>query len=143
MEIILGIDFGLKRIGVARSDLNGITPRPLFSTDILNLGGKIDEIEREGWKIKLFIVGYPLNADGTQSEISNHVEKFVKEELLKYSKPIYGIDERYSSIEAEEFLRENPKMSKKYDDNSIAAVIIIKRFLKYGNEYVVKIWNEK
>ncbi len=143
MEIILSIDFGLKKIGVARSDLKGITPRPLFSTDVLHIDEKIEGIKGDGWKIKFFLVGYPLNVDGSKSEMSEKVEQFVTNKLLKYSKPIYGIDERYSSIEAEEFLRDNPKIKKKYDDNSIAAVIILNRFLKYGEEYIVKKWNER
>ncbi len=141
MKIILGIDFGLKKIGIARSDLLGITPRPLFAIPREKFDEKIEEIKKEGWEITSFVIGYPLNVDGSPGEIILKVEEFVKSHLIKYALPIYGVDERYSSIEAEEFLKKWPQIRKRHDDNSIAAVVILKRFLSSDKKYILKKWN--
>ena len=84
----------------------------------------------------MLVVGMPAHADGTPSEMQEHVRAFV-EELGRYGLPIETVDERYTSIEAERVLREaraagtRGRISKDMID-SAAAVFIAERYLSCG-----------
>ncbi len=84
----------------------------------------------------MLVVGMPAHADGTPSEMQEHVRAFI-EELERYGLPIETVDERYTSIEAERVLKEaraagtRGRISKDMID-SAAAVFIAERYLSCG-----------
>lgn len=75
----------------------------------------------------------PAHADGSPSEIQEHVKAFI-DELEPYGLPIDTVDERYTSVEAERVLKEaraagtRGRISKDMID-SAAAVFIAERYL--------------
>ena len=116
--MLLGIDYGKARIGIAIS--NGILARPL--TIIKNeswkvLFAKIKRICDEN-SVKTVVFGLPLNANGTESKMSEEVRTF-SEFFKEYE--IVLFDERYSSLEATDI------NSKKVDET--AAAVILQRYI--------------
>jgi len=132
---ILAFDFGQRRIGVAvGQDVTG-SASPLGV--VANRGGGIDyeriaALVRE-WRPTGLVVGMPLHADGTESEMQVPVREFVGE-LARYGLPIATVDERYTSIEAERVLKNarqagtRGRISKEMID-AAAAVFIAERYL--------------
>ena len=92
----LGIDYGLKHIGVAISDPSNIISIP-YSTfteqDILINICKIIKDEN----IYGLIIGKPYHLDGSVSVMIQNVEKFSQRLEKIISEPILFIDERLSS----------------------------------------------
>ncbi len=132
---ILSFDFGLRRIGVAvGQDVTG-SASPLGI--VANRNNVIDHDRIAAlvaeWHPTMLVVGMPAHADGTPSEMQQHVRAFV-EELERYGLPIETVDERYTSIEAERVLKEarsagtRGRISKEMID-SAAAVFIAERYL--------------
>ncbi len=135
---ILSFDFGLRRIGVAvGQDVTG-SASPLGI--VANRDNVIDH-ERIAaliaeWRPTMLVVGMPAHADGTRSEMQEHVDAFI-EQLGRYGLPVETVDERYTSIEAERVLKEaraagtRGRISKEMID-SAAAVFIAERYLSCG-----------
>ena len=92
----LGIDYGLKNIGVAISDPSNIISLP-YSTfteqEILTNICKIIKDEN----IYGLIIGKPYHLDGSVSEMIQNVEKFSQKLEKIISEPILFIDERLST----------------------------------------------
>ena len=106
---IIAFDFGEKKIGVAVGQTSTNSSSPLQV--IFNKHGKVNwnEINAllEEWKPKLILIGKPLNMDGTDSEIMKKVDKFYKHLESLYDANYEYIDERLTTFEAREILKEN------------------------------------
>ena len=82
------------------------------------------------------VVGMPAHADGTRSEMQDHVDAFI-DELRRYELNIDTVDERHTSLEAEQVLKgaraagSRGRISKEMID-SAAAVFIAERYLSSG-----------
>ena len=132
---LMGLDLGTKTIGVAVSDgMQSIaTPvttinRTKFSKDILELQKLIKEFEVGG-----FILGWPLNMDGTEGarcdatrsfadEMGNHPDIFGKSPFIAFW------DERLSTQAVDNFLDNTVNMHRKNRKNVIdklAAQVIL------------------
>lgn len=132
---ILAFDFGLRRIGVAvGQDVTG-SASPLGV--VVNRAGGADHNAIaalvEEWQPTGIVVGMPAHADGSESEMRKPVEAFVKE-LRRYGLTVDTIDERYTSVEAEDVLKQSRaagsrgRISKEMID-AAAAVFIAERYL--------------
>ncbi|UZE96542.1 Holliday junction resolvase RuvX [Alkalimarinus alittae] len=125
----LGFDFGTRRIGVAvgRSLLGTASPlEPLAARDGIPDWAEIERIVSE-WKPDGFVVGLPLNMDGTDSEMSRRATKFGKRLQGRFNKPYFMMDERLSSHEAKGYVIERGG-DRDFGRNSvdgIAAVLIL------------------
>ena len=64
---------------------------------------KIDALLAE-WRPTQLVVGMPAHADGSPSDLQDHVDGFI-EELRAYGLPVDTVDERYTSVEAERVLK--------------------------------------
>ena len=132
---ILAFDFGLRRIGVAvGQDVTG-SASPVGVVANRETGtdhDKIADLVRE-WRPTGLVVGMPAHADGSPSDIHEHVEAFIAA-LEAYGLPIDTVDERYTSVEAERVLKgarvagARGRISKEMID-SAAAVFIAERYL--------------
>ncbi len=102
MGVILAIDYGQKRLGLALSDEHGITSRP-FATWVRtnrrrDLARLRELVRKEG--IRRIVVGLPLHLDGTPSEMSEEVKSFADRVEKALGIPVEMMDERLSSWEA-------------------------------------------
>ena len=135
-ETILAFDFGLRRIGVAVGQSVTSSANPLGVVTNGESGPDFDAITRlvDEWRPSRLVVGMPLHADGEPGEMQAHVEDFVRE-LWRYQVAVDTVDERYTSIEAEEALKQarasgtRGRITRESID-SAAAVFIAERFLK-------------
>ena len=133
MAKLLGIDFGLKRTGIAITDDLGILAVPhTFVMSIQLMSYLIETIPK--LKIEALVLGYPLRLDGTDTHISENV-RLLKEALEKQFPliPVYLQDERYTSSQAMEAIHQIGK--KKQHKNKglvdkISAAIILQEYLE-------------
>ena len=106
---IVAFDFGEKKIGVAVGQTSTYTSSPLQV--IFNNHDKVywNEISvlLEEWKPELILVGKPLNMDGTDSEIMKKVDIFYKKLKSLYNAKFEYVDERLTTFEAKDILKEN------------------------------------
>ncbi len=134
-ETVLAFDFGLRRIGVAVGQSVTASANPLGVVANGENGPDFDAIAKliKEWQPSRLIVGMPLHADGQPGEMQAHVEEFVRE-LWRFQLPVDTIDERYTSLEAEEALKQarasgtRGRVTREMID-SAAAVFIAERFL--------------
>jgi putative holliday junction resolvase len=131
---ILCIDFGTKRIGLAKSD-----PSQMLASShstISNFGTNIvleslhNIIEEES--VITMVVGMPYNMDGSKSDRTKQVELFVEKLKNEFPIPILEWDERWSSISAEKVMIETGRSPSKnrHKVDQVAAAIILQSFLE-------------
>lgn len=134
-ETIIAFDFGLRRIGVAvgQSVTRSATPIGVVGNsdagvDHHKIAAIIDE-----WRPATIVVGMPRHTDGRRGDIAAAVDVFIAE-LGRHELPIETVDERFTSIEAEQALKlarqagTRGRISKETID-SAAAVLIAERYL--------------
>ena len=133
MDRIIGIDFGLKRTGVAVSDPLGIFAQALdtvHSTKIIDYLKTYAQNER----IVGFVVGYPVNLDGRPSEAKAHVDAFLPKLRKAFPDiPVTLEDERFTSVLAHRAMIDGGmKASRRRDKTEvdrISAAIILQSYL--------------
>lgn len=141
---ILAIDYGRRRIGLAVSDELGITAVPVATLERKNRQEdirRLREIARK-YKITLIIVGSPLHLAGHAGEMANEASRFASRIKKELGLPVEMRDERLTSWEAEQTLKENAgRKSKKTHLDSIAAAILLRDFLdgNHGRESALEL----
>ena len=136
----VGIDLGLKRIGLAVSDGSGTLARPLRT---LTRGSSDDEaaaaaiadavavLAREEDGVAAIVVGLPKRLDGTETDLTTHVRRMVDRLRPLVRIPIALQDERLSSQEAESrlALRERDWRARKARLDAASAAVILQDYL--------------
>lgn len=125
----LGLDLGRKRIGVAGCDGTGLIATGLttidrrsFAEDVARLQKLV--LERE---VQLLIIGLPYNMDGSLGAQAKQVQKFAARLSAALNLPIEFVDERLTSVQAEELLRaerQDFSRNKGLIDRKAAAIIL-------------------
>lgn len=95
-------DFGTKRFGVAIGNDMLKSARsldPIKARDGIPDWEQIDKLILE-WQPDEFVVGLPLNMDGTESDMSARAKKFKNRLASRTRKTVHLMDERLSSFEA-------------------------------------------
>ena len=134
-ETILAFDFGLRRIGVAVGQQVTNSASPLGVVNNGESGPDWQNIRQliKEWQPDRLIVGLPLHADGSTSELAETSTRFA-EDLGRFERPVELVDERYTSVEAQQQLKNaraagaRGRITKDMID-SAAAVQIAERFL--------------
>ena len=129
---IIAFDYGEKKIGVAVGQTSTNTSSPLQiifnkdnKTNWISISSLLDE-----WKPDLILLGKPLNMDGSDSEIMKKVNKFYKELKSIYDADIEFVDERLTTFEAREILKDE-----KHDNvDAHAAKILIDNWFDINRE---------
>jgi putative Holliday junction resolvase len=120
---LLGIDYGLKKVGVAiTNDEETIAfPRYVFQND-KNLLAKIEKISEED-EIKEVVLGKSLNYKGEPNVIMSKIEEFKKELEKELKMKVHYEDEFLTSVEATRIQGRNEMV------DASAATLILKSFL--------------
>ncbi len=104
----MAFDFGLRQIGVAVGNRETSTSQAL--TTLRARDGIPDWEELQSlvadWDPDLLVVGKPVNMDDSDSELSRLAEKFGRRLEGRYRLPVEYMDERLSSFEAKQLLRD-------------------------------------
>lgn len=133
MERFISLDIGDKRIGVAVSDPFNSYALPVKTVHRKNLKADLVEIEKivkEKFATKI-VCGVPVNFDGSASIQTEKAKFFIEKLKEKTGLEIIEVDERCTTIEAEEVLISqgfDRKERKSYVD-SLAATTILESFL--------------
>lgn len=137
---IVGIDYGLARIGIAVSDPTKMIASPFFT---LQADRKVDQTaakllkelqrlqEEKECEVVTIVIGMPLKMNGKVGLQADEVKAFAAE-LAKITEiPLVFWDERLTSVQAERAMREaemSRKKRAKVVDN-VAATIILQSYL--------------
>jgi putative Holliday junction resolvase len=84
------------------------------------------------WQPTQLLVGQPLNMDGSESELSRLAAKFGRRLEGRFQLPVAFMDERLSSFEAKEILREQGHRGdyREQPADSLAAHLILQSWLQ-------------
>ena len=129
---LMGIDFGEVRIGIALSDPLQIISQPFLV--LANNDNTINEIQNiiKTEEVEKIILGLPQNLDGEDTKKTLEVREFAEKLKSNIDVPLFFWDERYSSVEANEQLKQMGYTileSRKVVDK-VAASIILKNYME-------------
>jgi putative Holliday junction resolvase len=123
-QTFLAFDFGLKRTGVAVGNrmLRTATAQPTIRADgaearLAQAAARVQE-----WQPDALVVGVPFHPDGASHENTARARKFARQLRARCGKPVYEVDERYSTTEA--------LASSARDADAGAACVILEQFLR-------------
>jgi len=142
--VILAIDYGQKRLGLALSDEKGLTSRPFAIWTRINRRrdlARLRELVRQH-AVRRIVVGLPLRLDGAESDMSAETKAFAGRVEKALGVPVEMVDERLSSWEAKQTVQANNSSAssrrggkqapgrlqqKTFDD--VAAAVILRDYL--------------
>ena len=134
MKKFIRLDVGDVRIEVAKCDPLGIlaTALEVIDRNVTDPIERIKEILSDEGTRKI-VVGMPKSLDGTKNLQAEKVEKFISEMKEKIERiEVIAVDERYTTTEAEHYLKnyskKNGKERRKVVD-MVAASIILQKYL--------------
>ena len=129
---VMALDYGDATVGVAVSDPLFLTAQGIeiirrekethLRPTLRRIGELIDE-----YHVEAIVLGLPLNMDGSKGPRALKTEKFRDTLEKRFRLPVYMTDERLSSFEAEEEMREagiKPSEFKKHVDRIAAQIIL-------------------
>jgi putative Holliday junction resolvase len=132
---MIGIDYGLSKVGLSISDPLKIISIPLTvikyknSKELLKI---LKEIATEN-DVDSFVIGYPLNMNNKKNKMTELVDDFFQE-LKNMNFNVFLQDERLSSESAKKIMHEqNIKTGENKEQiDLIASTIILQSFLDKG-----------
>ncbi|MBM4403344.1 MAG: Holliday junction resolvase RuvX [Candidatus Cloacimonetes bacterium] len=135
---IAALDYGEKRIGVALSDPLQIIAKPFAvwdNTGFEDTVAKLQELIRD-YQLGEVIVGIPLSVDGEITAKTAETMRFLHALKKAVSIPVTGWDERYSTAEAHELLKDMGMswMEARQKVDAMAASVILKSYLDRPSE---------
>ena len=129
----MGIDFGLARIGIALSDDTKFLATPFETykrkSEELDIQHLIDVIKTKN--VDEIVCGLPMNMAGEEQDIAFKTREFMAKLIEEIDIKIEFVDERLSSLMAEEMLKETERDWKKRKEklDAVAASIILQDYL--------------
>jgi putative holliday junction resolvase len=131
----LGVDVGKARVGVARSDPDGLLATPVETVPRNDdaTGGSVDRILTlaEEYAVTEILVGLPLNMRGEDTASTEDARRFAAALAAASALPVRLVDERLSTVSAHAALREtgrNQRSSRSIVDQ-VAAVVLLQQAL--------------
>jgi putative Holliday junction resolvase len=133
---ILGLDFGMKRIGAALSDSGLSIAFPLEVHERCNPARDArhyrELVEQNG--VERIVIGLPVHTSGREGEVAAAARAFGDWLQGVTGKPVFYCDERYTSVEAEERLLAAglKRRKRKALRDKLAAQIVLQSYLDAG-----------
>jgi putative Holliday junction resolvase len=133
---IMGLDFGSKTVGVAVSDLLGITAQGVETitredeNKLRKTCARIEELIRE-FKIETIVLGYPKNMNNTIGDRALKTEEFMEMLIRRTGLPVILWDERLTTLASERILIESGvrRENRKAVIDKVAAGLILQGYL--------------
>lgn len=131
---VLAIDYGLKRTGLALSDILKISANGLPTIASKDLHTSLDALLKNN-DIETIVIGLPKTLQNTDTDMTQPVQKLYTQMKEKY--PHINIilwDERLTSVMAKKTILEAGLSKKKRQDKSfvdqVSAVLILQSYLQ-------------
>jgi len=126
--VIISIDLGLKRIGLALSVHSSlVTPLPPIERKNRNQAAKDVKKVLDECNASKVVIGVPMGST-TEEEMLRRITHFMN--LVAFTGEIIFQDESYSSQEAEALMKGNIPYKRDGRIDSLSAKIILERYLK-------------
>ncbi|MDH4181030.1 MAG: Holliday junction resolvase RuvX [Betaproteobacteria bacterium] len=115
-RVVLGFDFGARRIGVAIANTITREARPLTTVNAATVAARWDAVAAliAEWEPAQLVVGIPRHPDGAPHEMTARCERFARQLEGRFGRPVARVDERYTSA-----------VSERADDVDAAAAALI------------------
>lgn len=134
-ELVLALDYGTRRIGVAIADtLTGLA-RPLTTLDAHPMPWQELQHLVAEYTPRELVVGVPYNADGSATGLTRPAQEFARQVETRLGLTVHRVNEHLSSRDAEADLRDaraaghKRRRVKHADVDSAAAKVILERWL--------------
>ena len=123
LQTFLAFDFGLKRTGVAVGNrlLRTATPQATIRAEGQARISQAEARVRQ-WQPDAVVVGVPFHPDGASHDNTARTQKFARQLRSRLQLPVFEVDERYSTVEAQ--------ASGTSDPDAGAACVILEQFLR-------------
>ena len=130
----MAFDYGTRQIGVAVGQTLTGSAEPL--TNLRARDGvpdweQVAKLIRE-WEPNVLVVGLPLNMDGSASDMSERAALFARRLNGRFQLPVETVDERLSTFEAKQHLKDQGRTPSSYRDDpvdSLAAALLLQTWL--------------
>jgi putative holliday junction resolvase len=133
---LLGFDYGLKRIGIAVGQELTRSARALTTLACPRGTPDWEAITAliHTWHPDALVAGVPRNMDGSAHELTRAAERFARRLGGRYGLPVYTVDERLTSREAERMIAEETEPGRRRQHrrsglDGIAAQVILQSWL--------------
>jgi putative holliday junction resolvase len=131
---VLGLDVGLRRIGVAISDPLGMTAQGLETLHRKNKKHDFAHLYRiiRQYGVKEIVVGLPLRMSGAEGAQAEKIQAFAQDLRKHFKLPVHLWDERLTSAEANRLLRETDLSIEKRGQavDRMAAILILQGWME-------------
>ena len=129
----MGIDFGLARIGLSLSDDTKFLASPFETYKRKDENSDIEHILKivQDNKVDEIVCGIPFNMQGEEQEIAKKTREFMQKLTKNLQIDVEFVDERLSSVVADEMLKNTEKDWKKRKEklDAVAASVILQDYL--------------
>ena len=129
---VLAVDPGERRVGVALSDPRGIIAQPWAVIDrtVSDVVAEVQKMAQENG-VDTIVVGLPIRLSGEEGAPAAAARELADQLRSATGLLVEMHDERYSSVAAEQIMREGKASSKKrrYQRDKVAAAIILSEYL--------------
>jgi len=129
--VIVSVDLGQKRTGIAACDRDEILCSPVCVVHSdghkVVLDRVLEVCDKRG--AEAIVVGMPCNMDGTESERTVVTNSFVRKLKGRTKLAVHTIDERLTTVEAEELWGKARGGKPRDDIDALSAVIILEDYL--------------
>lgn len=128
----LAFDYGSKRIGVAVGQDLTCSANALTTLNTPNQAPPWNDIADlvRTWQPCAFIVGLPCHKDGSEHAVTRAARRFGHQLQNRFRLPVYWVDERLTSREAESILAGRGGYAKKEDIDKLAAQLILESWFE-------------
>src|ERR1700733_12565336 len=132
---IAGLDLGKRRIGLAIADNEGLAVHPIGALERRSVVRDLELIRSRfvEFEVRRVGIGLPLNMDGPAGPAARASQAFADRLRDSTGLPVELFDERLTSFEAEERLRElsGKRARDKGTVDAVAASIILESWLSH------------
>lgn len=132
--VLLGFDFGYKRIGVAVGQTLTASASPLATLSAKQGVPRWESIQIliKKWRPNALIVGLPTCIDDSEQYTTGAARAFAHQLEEKFTLPVYLVDERLTTVEARAYLFEQGgyRRIKSTEVDSIAACLILEQWFR-------------
>ena len=130
----LGLDLGTKTLGLAITDKLGIISSPYKVLKYNDINNLIDELLKiiDSEKVDELVLGLPKNMNNSLGFAAERSLEFKKILEKRCALPIYLVDERLSTMEAENILlsSDTSRQKRKKVIDAYAASVILDTYIK-------------
>lgn len=132
MTVLLGFDFGHRKIGIAVGQTLTKTASPLTTLPAKKHQPDWEKISQiiNTWNPVGLVVGIPYDLDDTIMDWAPQVYRFARQLTGRFKLPVYQVDERLTSREARNLMgRAAKSASHRAAVDAVAAALILETWL--------------